>query len=75
MEWINCEKQMPEKPYACLATVLDDNPITGETFPNILPYFIGWDGEQWNTDEGVKCPFEVIAWIKLPNPYHFEDYH
>ena len=31
---------------------------------NILPYFVGYDGEMWN-----DCPFEVTAWMPLPKPY------
>ena len=71
--WVNCEERMPEKCYGCLVTVWDTNPVTEEVFANLLPYFVGWDGEQWNDEEGKKIPFEVIAWMKLPNPYHWED--
>ena len=42
-------------------------------FPNILHYFVGWDGEQWNDEDGIKCPYEVIAWMKLPEPYKPKD--
>jgi hypothetical protein len=40
-----------------------------DEFENILPYFVGWDGEQWNDGDGLQCPFEVIAWMPLPEPY------
>lgn len=67
--WIPCSERMPEKPFGCLVTVWDTEPMTGEEFENILPYFIGWDGEQWNDADGEQCPFEVIAWMPLPKPY------
>ena len=54
-------------------TVMDTNPITQEEFENILPYFVGWDGEQWNDADGERTPFEVIAWKPLPKPYKLEE--
>ena len=68
-QWVPCEERLPEKPYGCLVTVWDENPMTGEMFENLLPYFVGWDGEQWNDYDGQQCPFEVIAWQYLPKPY------
>ena len=68
-QWIPCSERMPEYPFGCLVTVWDTNPITMEEFENILPYFVGWDGEQWNDGEGDQCPFEVIAWMPLPESY------
>lgn len=68
-EWIPCSERMPESPFGCLVTVWDTNPITMEEFENILPYFVGWDGEQWNDGEGDQCPFEVIAWLPIPEPF------
>lgn len=67
--WIPCSERLPEKLFGCLVTVWDTNPITFDEFENILPYFVGWDGEQWNDDDGEQCPFEVIAWMPLPEPY------
>ena len=67
--WIPCEERLPEEPFGCFVTVMDTNPITMEEFENILPYFVGWDGEQWNDGDGEQCPFEVIAWWKLPEPF------
>lgn len=67
--WIPCSERLPEEPYGCLATVWDTNPVTMDEFENILPYFVGWDGEQWNDDDGEQCPFEVVAWMPLPEPY------
>ena len=67
--WIPVEERLPEEPYGCLVTVLDTNPITMDDFENILPYFVGWDGEQWNDGDGEQCPFEVIAWMPLPKRY------
>ena len=67
--WIPCSERLPEEPYGCLVTVWDTNPITMDEFENILPYFVGWDGEQWNDADGEQCPFEVIAWMPIPEPY------
>lgn len=67
--WIPCSERMPEYPFGCLVTVWDTNPITMDEFENILPYFVGWDGDQWNDSEGDQCPFEVIAWMPLPEPF------
>lgn len=67
--WIPCSERLPEEPFGCLVTVWDTNPITMEEFENILPYFVGWDGEQWNDADGEQCPFEVLAWWGLPEPY------
>ena len=70
--WIPCSERMPEEPFGCLVTVWDTDPVTMDEFENILPYFVGWDGEQWNDGDGLQCPFEVIAWMPLPNPYEGE---
>ena len=72
-KWIPCSERLPEEPYGCLVTVWDTNPITMDEFENILPYFVGWDGEQWNDADGEQCPFEVIAWLPLPEPWKGEE--
>lgn len=71
--WIPCCERLPEAPFGCLVTVEDEEPMTGALFPNLLPYFVGWDGEQWNDADGEQCPFEVLAWMPLPKPYEVED--
>lgn len=68
-KWIPVSERLPELPYGCLVTVWDTDFITMDEFENILPYFVGWDGEQWNDADGAQCPFEVIAWMPLPAPY------
>ena len=68
-QWIPCSERLPEEPFGCLVTVLDTDPVTMDEFENILPYFVGWDGEQWNDADGEQCPFEVLAWMPLPKPY------
>lgn len=69
-QWIPCSERLPEKPFGCLVTVWDSTPTgEGDDFENVLPYFVGWDGEQWNDGDGEQCPFEVIAWMPLPDPY------
>ena len=70
--WIPVSEGLPEKPFGCLVTVWDTEPMTGEEFENLLPYFVGWDGEQWNDADGEQCPFEVVAWMPLPEPYKGE---
>ena len=72
-QWIPCSERLPEEPYGCFVTVWDTNPITMDEFENILPYFVGWDGEQWNDADGEQCPLEVIAWMPLPEPYKERD--
>ena len=67
--WIPVTDRLPDEPYGCLVTVWDTEPMTCEEFENILPYFVGWDGEQWNDYDGEQCPFEVIAWMPLPKAY------
>lgn len=70
--WIPVSERLPEEPYGCLVTVWDTNLITMDEFENILPYFVGWDGEQWNDCDGEQCPFEVIAWMPVPSVYREE---
>lgn len=67
--WIPVTEALPEKPFGCLVTVMDTEPMTMEEFENLLPYFVGYDGEQWNDSDGEQCPFEVIAWMPLPPVY------
>ena len=67
--WIPVTDRLPEKPYGCLVTVWDTDPVTMDDVENLLPYFVGWDGEQWNDADGYQCPFEVVAWMPLPEPY------
>ena len=68
--WIPCSERLPEEAFGCLVTVWDSTQTgEGDDFENILPYFVGWDGEQWNDGDGNQCPFEVIAWQPLPEPY------
>ena len=72
-QWIPCSERLPEEPFGCLVTVWDTDPVTMDEFENILPYFVGWDGEQWNDGDGLQCPFEVIAWMPLPKPYEVKE--
>ena len=67
--WISCSERLPEEAFGCLVTVMDCNPSTQTDFENILPYFVGYDGDSWNDADGEEIPFEVIAWRKLPTPY------
>ena len=67
--WIPVNERLPEESYGCLVTVMDCEPSTQTDFENILPYFVGYDGHGWNNADGEKIPFEVIAWMPLPEPY------
>jgi len=71
--WIPCSERMPEEPFGCLVTVWDTDSVPMYEFENILPYFVGWDGEQWNDADGEQCPFEVLAWMPLPKPYEVKE--
>ena len=71
--WIPVSERLPDKPYGCIVTVMDTNPIpTYDEFENIYPDFVGWDGENWNDADGNSIPFEVVAWMPLPGPYKAE---
>lgn len=67
--WISCSERLPEEAFGCLVTVMDCEPSTQTDFENILPYFVGYDGETWNDADGKEIPFEVIAWMPIPKPY------
>ena len=67
--WIPVSERLPDEAFGCLVTVMDCNPSTQTDFENILPYFVGYDGDSWNDADGEEIPFEVIAWRKLPLPY------
>lgn len=67
--WIPVEERLPEEAFGCIVTVLDAEPTTGKDYECILPYFVGYDGEQWNNSDGERIPFEVIAWQPLPPVY------
>ena len=67
--WILCSERLPEEAFGCLVTVIDCETSTQTEFENILPYFVGYDGETWNDADGKEIPFEVIAWQPLPEPY------
>ena len=71
--WIACSERLPEEPFGCLVTVIDCEPVTQTDFENILPYFVGYDGESWNDEDGNEIPFEVIAWQPLPEPFKESD--
>lgn len=70
--WIPVSERLPEKSYGCLVTVYDTDLRTQDEFENILPYFVGYDGETWNNADGEPIPFEVTAWMPLPQPYKAE---
>ena len=70
--WIPCSERLPEEAFGCLVTVMDCNPSTQTDFENILPYFVGYDGDSWNDADGEEIPFEVLAWKKLPAPYQLK---
>ena len=67
--WIPCSERLPKESFGCLVTVMDCEPSTQTDFENILPYFVGYDGHSWNDEDGEEIPFEVIAWMPLPELY------
>lgn len=67
--WIPVSERLPNEAYGCLVTVMDCEPSTQAEFENILPYFVGYDGETWNDADGEEIPFEVVAWQPLPDTY------
>ena len=71
--WIPCSERLPDDAFGCLVTVIDCEPVTQTDFENILPYFVGYDGESWNDEDGNEIPFEVIAWQPLPEPFKERD--
>ena len=71
--WIPVSDRLPEDAYGCLVTVYDTDLRTQDEFENILPYFVGYDGETWNNADGEPIPFEVIAWMPLPKPYKLQE--
>ena len=64
--WIPVTERLPEKAYACLAIVWDNNPHTGDTFLNYYPEFVGYGGGSWNDYNGDEIPLDVVYWMKLP---------
>ena len=67
-KWIPCSERLPESAFGCLVTVEEDD-IYGEPHRVLYPDFVGYDGETWNDADGKPIPFEVIAWMPLPEPY------
>lgn len=71
-KWIPVSEDLPKDAYGCIVTVLDVDLRTQNEFENVLPYFVGYDGETWNNADGEPIPYEVIAWMKAPDPYKTE---
>lgn len=70
--WIPVTERLPEDAYGCLLIVEDDD-YFGNPHEVLLPYFAGYDGEQWNDGDGQRVPFEVTHWQPLPQPPKGED--
>lgn len=65
--WIPVSERLPEEAYGCLVTVHVDNPFSGE-YDTIYNEIVGWDGDGWNDSDGWTLPYEVVAWMPLPEP-------
>lgn len=63
---ISCEERLPEEPYPCIVIVNDTEPMASEYFDNMLPYLVGYDGNEWIDSNGYEIPFEVIKWMPVP---------
>lgn len=66
--WIHVSERLPEEAYGCVVTVEEDDRY-GEPQRVIYPDFVGYDGKTWNDASGEQIPFEVIAWMPLPEPW------
>ena len=66
-QWIPVSERLPDDAYGCLLIVEEDD-YNGTTHEVLLPYFAGYDGEQWNDGDGQRIPFEVTHWMPLPQP-------
>ena len=69
--WIACSERLPEIPFGCVVTVEEDD-RNGEPQNVLYSEPVGYDGETWNRADGEPIPFEVIAWMPLPEPYNAE---
>ncbi len=67
-EWIPVSERLPESAFGCFVTVEEDDRY-GEPQRVLYPEFVGYDGETWNNAEGKAIPFDVIAWMPLPESY------
>lgn len=68
--WIPVTERLPENNYACLVTVLALPNLKSEEDQGIVyPDYVGWDGEAWVNSDGCVIPFEVVAWMPLPEPF------
>ena len=70
-EWIPCSERLPEIPFGCFVTVEEDD-RNGEPQNVLYSEPVGYDGETWNRADGEPIPFEVVAWMPLPEPFKAE---
>lgn len=66
--WIPVSEGLPKSAFGCFVTVEEDDRY-GEPQGVLYPEFVGYDGETWNNASGEAIPFDVIAWMPLPEPY------
>ena len=72
-KWIPVSERLPEDAFGCLVTIWDTDRRTQEEYEYVLPYAVGYDGETWNDCDGEVIPYEVIAWMPLPEAYKEEE--
>lgn len=67
-KWIPVSERLPEAPYGCLVTIHWQDQYSGE-YDQIYHEMVGYDGEGWNDSKGWTLPYEITAWMPLPEPY------
>lgn len=70
--WIPVSERMPEDGIPCICTVYNTDIYRDniQVYDNYLVY--DEYTEQWIDDDMELCPYDVIAWMPLPEPYKAE---
>ncbi|MDR1630066.1 MAG: DUF551 domain-containing protein [Oscillospiraceae bacterium] len=65
-QWTPVSEDLPKEPYGCLVIIEVDD-YKGEPKEVLLPYYAGYDGQQWNDEDGCIVRPEITRWMRLPN--------